>query len=163
TATTAIQGSCQPRPNVRVTTAVVGSGQLQATLAAQVNAATTANSLSSVRFTSIANVAVTLDGSPVTAGPIVSLPGGTQQAPLLQIANAAGLAVEALPAPSAGRQLPGGGRRRQPPVHLPPAGHLRGHGRAIHLPEQSPGPRQRLAKRHARLARPGGRPAARLG
>jgi hypothetical protein len=76
--------SCSPhRPNVGVTTAKLGPGQLQATLTAESLPGAPPNSLSSVRIGSINNAAVRLNGSPVTTGQTVTLPEGSRQATLL--------------------------------------------------------------------------------
>jgi N-acetylneuraminic acid mutarotase len=83
TTVTVTQNGCGPRPNVTVTTAKLAAGQLQATLTAHTNASTPTNRLISIRFTAINNAAVRLNGSPVTAGPTITLPAGAQQATLL--------------------------------------------------------------------------------
>ena len=74
TVITTVQSSCQPRPNVGVTTSRGAPGQLNATIAAQTSVGTPTNSLSSVRFTRNQNAAVQLNGSPAPpSGP--STPG----------------------------------------------------------------------------------------
>jgi uncharacterized repeat protein (TIGR01451 family) len=83
TATTAAQANCQPRPNVRVTTSRGAAGQLNAAIAAQTTAGTGTNALVTVQITRIDNASVRLNGSPATAGPVVTLPAGAQQATLL--------------------------------------------------------------------------------
>jgi hypothetical protein len=74
---------CSPRPNVRVTTAVLAPGQLQATIVAQTSAGTPANGLSSIRLTRVENAVIQLNGSPIGADQTILLPAGTSQATLL--------------------------------------------------------------------------------
>jgi hypothetical protein len=76
-------GSCPSRPTVGVATSKAAAGQLRSILTAQANAPVSGNVLLSVRFTRIVNAAVTLNGSPVTVGPTIDLPGGSQQATIL--------------------------------------------------------------------------------
>jgi hypothetical protein len=83
---------CSPRPRVRISTVVVGSGQLSATIAATTSSTAPSNSLVSIRLARIDNATVTLNGSPITVGPAVTLPGGASQARLLVQREAAGRA-----------------------------------------------------------------------
>jgi hypothetical protein len=80
---TAPPAPCSPRPNVGVATAKLGTGQMQATLAALTSSNTPTNSLSSVRIISIDNAVVRLNGGIVAVGQTVPLANGTQQATLL--------------------------------------------------------------------------------
>lgn len=76
--------SCSPRrPNVNVATVKVGPGQLLATLSAQTLPDAPANTLQIITIGSIENAAVTVNGSPVTAGQTVTLTAGAQQATVL--------------------------------------------------------------------------------
>jgi hypothetical protein len=86
------QYGCGPRPNVGVSTAKIGPGQLQATLTAQTNGSTPLNNLLSVRIISIANAAVQLNGSSVSVGQTITFPADTTQATLLLTRQAAGQA-----------------------------------------------------------------------
>jgi hypothetical protein len=72
---------CAPRrPDVALTTTRRGPGQLQTTLSAKTSPGVPVNSLHSIQFAAIHNVAVTLNGSPVTPGQTVTLPPSTQRA-----------------------------------------------------------------------------------
>ena len=71
---------------------MAGSGLLSATIAAQTFPSTPANRLIGVRLTRLDNALVTLNGSPVTGGQPVNLPGATSQATLLVQRQAAGRA-----------------------------------------------------------------------
>jgi hypothetical protein len=78
------------RPKVGVTTAKLGPGQLQATLRAETSTGVPTNSLTSVRIGAITNATATLDGRPVVAGQVVTLPPGTEQVTLLVQLQTAG-------------------------------------------------------------------------
>src|SRR5262249_20859576 len=83
---------CGPRPDVRVFTVPVSSGQLQATIAAQSSPAAPNNSLNSFRVTGLNNATATINGSLVSADQVVNLPPGTQQVTLLVKRQATGQA-----------------------------------------------------------------------
>ena len=83
-------GFCSPRPNVLVTTTVVGPGQLSATIATQSLPATPSNSLRSIQITRIDNALVRLNGGAVAVGPTVLLPPGTPSLTLLLDRHAPG-------------------------------------------------------------------------
>jgi hypothetical protein len=83
TVTVVAPAQCSPRPRVSVTTARVGTGQLQAVITAQTLSATPSNVLQRIAVTRIDNVTVTLNGGPVASGDTVILPAGTSQATLL--------------------------------------------------------------------------------
>ena len=80
---TAVPAVCNPRPNVAVTAAPVGPGQLQATISAQMLPATPSNGLQRIAIARIDNAAVLMNGSPVGAGANVALPAGTSQVTLV--------------------------------------------------------------------------------
>jgi hypothetical protein len=76
-------GSCASRPNVQVTTADIGNGQLRATLRSQTLPAVPTNALSHLHVTRLANAQVTLDGQPVQEGQTISLAASTQEVALV--------------------------------------------------------------------------------
>lgn len=75
---TTVPVPCTPRPNVALAVVPVGTGRLQATVAAQANPSTPGNALQSVQFTS-ANGALIQDlgGNPIAAFSTVTPPAGT--------------------------------------------------------------------------------------
>jgi hypothetical protein len=83
TVTVVAPAQCSPRPQVSVATVRVGTGQLQAVIAAQTSPATPSNALQRIAVTRIDNATVTLNGGPIASGDTVTLPAGTPQATLL--------------------------------------------------------------------------------
>jgi hypothetical protein len=83
---------CNPRPKVSVSTTRTGSGQLQATIAAQTSSGTPTNSLQSITVTRIDGAVVQVNGSPIATGATITFPGGTSQATLLIERQAPGAA-----------------------------------------------------------------------
>jgi hypothetical protein len=85
--------TCSPRPQVTMTSAVVGTGRLQVTVSTTTHDGFPTNQLKSIQFQQAQNAAYEITGQPSGVGPYtVNYPNGTTQATFIVKRTAAGTA-----------------------------------------------------------------------